>query len=143
MRTRMRCLDLVNPQKSGQPRQSNPARGRRLSALKRRRRGEGVAEHSFRLLIDGDTERHLDALFEAGCDDATFGAIDALRYADFDRVARTPADAVASAIRAVESVPTLRVLRVEPGDLVTAAQIAARLKRPRASVQALVSPAGP
>lgn len=79
-----------------------------------------MAEYSFRLILDGDVERNLDALFETGCDDATFGQIDDLCYADFDRVARTQAAAVSSAILAVESVPDMRVLRVQPRGPVTA-----------------------
>ena len=55
-----------------------------------------------------------DALFEAGCDDALVGTNRDGDYLDFGRVAPTLEDAVASARAAIESVPGLRVLRVEP-----------------------------
>jgi len=49
---------------------------------------------------DGAT---LDALFEAGCGDATFGQVDRVDYADFVREASSLAEAVRSAIEQVES----------------------------------------
>lgn len=69
-----------------------------------------MTEHNFTLIIDGDVEARLDDLFEAGCDDATFGSIDATHYAVFDRTAPTFDAAVSSAISDVESVPGLRVV---------------------------------
>lgn len=96
-------------------------------------------EHSFTLVVDGDVDAHLDELYEAGCDDATFGAVDGVRYADFDREGATLADAITSAIRDVESVPGLLVRRVEPDDLVTASEIAGRLHRSRESVRLLIA----
>jgi hypothetical protein len=63
-----------------------------------------MPEHNFTLLITGDVERHLDELYEAGCDDATFGSIDGTQYADFARQAGTLSEAIASAIGDVESV---------------------------------------
>lgn len=54
-----------------------------------------------------------DALFEAGCDDALVGTNPDGDFLDFVRAAPTLDDAVASARAAVESVPGLRVLRVE------------------------------
>jgi hypothetical protein len=59
-------------------------------------------------------QRHADALFEAGCDDATFGEQDGVYFGDFHRDAATFGDAVGSAIRQVEAaVPGLQVVRVE------------------------------
>ena len=55
-----------------------------------------------------------DALFEAGCDDALVGTNPDGDYLDFVRTAPTLEDAIASARAAIESVPGLRVLRVEP-----------------------------
>ena len=55
-----------------------------------------------------------DALFEAGCDDALVGTNPDGDFLDFGRAAPTLEEAVASARAAVESVPGLRVLRVEP-----------------------------
>ncbi len=80
----------------------------------------------------------MDALARAGCDDATFAERDGVAYADFDRRRPTFAAAVGSAIRAVEtSVPSLRVVRLEPDDLVAASTIAVRTKRSRESVRLL------
>ena len=93
-----------------------------------------MAEYNFTLILDGDVENHLDELFEAGCDDATFGTVDGVHYADFDREASSLAEAIASAIDDVESVPGLRVRRVEPDDLVTASEIAGRLQRKAARI---------
>ncbi|CAN5143729.1 DNA-binding protein [soil metagenome] len=95
--------------------------------------------HTFTLILSGPVDERIDDLFEAGCDDATFGEIDGVAYADFDREADSFIEAVVSAIRAISSVPGLRVRRLEPDDLVTAADIAQRLGRTRESVRLLVS----
>lgn len=99
-----------------------------------------MTEHIFTLVVEGDLEDDhvLDALFEAGCDDATFGTVDGSGYADFIREAPTFEQAVHSAIRDVESAPNLAVLRVEPDDLVTMLEIAQRLGRSRESVRLLI-----
>lgn len=96
-------------------------------------------EHYFVVVIDGDVEAKIDDLFEAGCDDATFGSVDGVHYADFERQAPTFQGAVSSAVRDVESVPGLVVRRIEPDDLVTASEIAERLGRSRESVRLLVA----
>lgn len=98
-------------------------------------------KYDFTLVIEGvlDDEQTMNALFEAGCDDATFGTVDDVAYADFHRRAGTFAEAVTSAIRAIESVPDLRVVRIEPDDLLTMSEIAKRLGRTRESVRLLVS----
>lgn len=71
---------------------------------------------TFTLLLQGIsplTPENLDALFEAGCDDATFGQRGSVFYADFDREAPSFAEAVDSAVTAIESVvPGLRVIRL-------------------------------
>ena len=59
-------------------------------------------------------EAVFDALFEAGCDDALMGTDPDGDYLDFGRAAPTLKEAVASARAAIESVPGLRVLQVEP-----------------------------
>jgi hypothetical protein len=98
-----------------------------------------MPEHNFTLLITGEVDAHIDELYEAGCDDATFGSVDGVQYADFSREARTLSEAITSAIRDVESVGGLRITRVEPEDLVTGAEIAKRLSRSRESVRLLAS----
>lgn len=98
-----------------------------------------MSEHTFALILSGPVDERVDDLFEAGCDDATFGEVDGVAYADFDREADSFIEAVVSAIRAISSVPGLRVRRLEPDDLVTAADIAHRLGRTRESVRLLIS----
>ncbi len=99
-----------------------------------------MIEHQFTLVLQGNPESDetIDALFEAGCDDATFGTVDNVGYADFVREAPSFGEAVRSAIRGVESVPGLRVVRIEPDDLVTMAEIAERMGRSRESVRLLI-----
>jgi hypothetical protein len=106
----------------------------------RGRRGQG---HEFTLVLEGVDvlePEHLDAWFEAGCDDATFGEVDGVGFADFARRAPSAPDAILSAIAQLESaVPSVRVIRVEPDDLVSASDIAARLGRSRESVRLLIA----
>lgn len=98
-------------------------------------------EHDFTLIVEGvlDDETTINALFDAGCDDASFGMIDDVGYADFSRGANTFAEAVRSAISDVEAVRGLQIVRIEPDDLVTMSDIARRLGRTRESVRLLVS----
>lgn len=100
-----------------------------------------MSEQEFTLVISGDLDDDsaLDALFEAGCDDATFGSVDGVGFADFIREAPSFLEAVRGAIEQVESVPGLRVTRVEPDDLVTMSEIAERLGRSRESVRLWIS----
>lgn len=91
--------------------------------------------HVFTRLLDRRPADHeFAALVDAGCDDAIFGAEDGLTVAEFDREALALADAIASAVRDVESAG-LRVLRVLDQDLVTLADIAHRVGRSRESVR--------
>jgi hypothetical protein len=96
-------------------------------------------EHNFTLILSGDVDAHLDELFEAGCDDATFGEVEGVAYAEFEREAKTFAEALASAVRDIHRVRGIRVVRIEPDDLVTASEIAERLGRTRESVRLLAS----
>ena len=98
-----------------------------------------MAEYDFELTISGElTDARLDALFEAGCDDATFSSRVNLIFADFTRDAPTMLEAVISAIQAVETVDELEVLRVDPDELVWASEIAQRTGRTRQSVDQLI-----
>jgi hypothetical protein len=106
--------------------------GRQMSTL------AAETAHSFTLVISGVAELSravLNRLFEAGCDDATFGGRDGYVYGDFDREAPTFADAVSSAIEQVEATG----LRVEPEELVSASEIAARTQRSREGVRLLIA----
>lgn len=101
--------------------------------------GTGTIQ-TFTLLLRGANPlEHLDALFEAGCGDAIFGEREGTYFAEFDREAPSLADAIASAIDQVEgAVPGLKVVRVEPDELVNAAAIATRTGRSRESIRLLI-----
>lgn len=100
-----------------------------------------MTEFEFVLVIDGpvDHDDAVDLLYEAGCDDATFGSVDGVGFGEFMREADSFASAVTTAIRDVESVPGFMVRRVEPDDLVTLSEIAERLGRSRESVRLLAA----
>ncbi|HXV62902.1 MAG TPA: hypothetical protein VEK15_19545 [Vicinamibacteria bacterium] len=80
-----------------------------------------------------------DALFEAGCDDATLAFRSGIAYLEFDREAPSLGDAIVSAIRDVERAdPRLKVVAVEPGDSVNASEIARRAQVTREYIRLLV-----
>jgi hypothetical protein len=96
--------------------------------------------YNFTLVLGGPSlgDDDLDRLFEAGCDDATFGHRLGQPIAQFDREAATFGAAVRGAIADIEeTLSATEVLRVEPDDLVTAATIAERTSRTRESVRQL------
>lgn len=96
--------------------------------------------YEFSLVLSGATELTdalEDAVFDAGCDDALLGVREGRLFLEFDRSAATALEAVLSAIEAAEQVPGLTVCRVEPEDLVNAADIGARTGRTRESVRLL------
>ena len=84
-------------------------------------------EHDFALVLSGVSELSpevMDALFEAGCDDATPSLRSGIVYLTFSRTAPTVKDAILSAIRNVrEANIGASVVRVDPRDLVTEAEI--------------------
>jgi hypothetical protein len=100
-----------------------------------------MGKFEFTLVIAGDVmpDTVIDALFETGCDDATFSGGQEASLGVFHRESSTFGEAAASAIGAVESVPGLVVQRIEPDDLVTLSEIAQRLGRTRESVRLLVA----
>lgn len=70
-----------------------------------------MREHEFTLVVQGGLDdAAVDALFEAGCGDATVGEVDGVGYADFVREAPSFDEALRSAIEQVESVPGLTVV---------------------------------
>jgi len=99
--------------------------------------------YEFTLLVEGadlQTDQAQDALFEAGCDDSTIGMIAGVQHLHFDREASSLAEALVSAITAVEqAVPGVRVVRVAPDEYVTLAEIAVRTGRTRESVRLLAT----
>jgi hypothetical protein len=99
--------------------------------------------HNFTLFVTGQDildDETMDALFEAGCDDALLGERDGAQYAVFDREADTFSEALASAIHTLRStVPELQVVRIEPDELVTLASIAERSGRSREYIRLLAT----
>ena len=96
---------------------------------------------SFTLFVEGADlfeDAVADALFEAGFDDATIGERDGTQYVAFDRRAASLGAALEQAIGGLEAaVSGLRVTRVEPDSLVTAAEIARRAGLSREQVRLL------
>jgi hypothetical protein len=92
-------------------------------------------EYDFSLILTGVKELTTaveNALFEAGCDDATLSLQYGLLYLEFSRQAPSLKDAILSAIRDVRKAAIgADVLRVDECDLVTPAEIARRIGRTR------------
>ena len=92
-------------------------------------------EHDFSLVVGGVpalTPEVENALFEAGCDDATLSIRYGLLYVEFSRSADSLKDALLSAIRDVQKAGIgAEVIRVDACNLVSAAEIARRIGRSR------------
>jgi hypothetical protein len=97
--------------------------------------------YNFALVLSGISEPESqieDALYEAGCDDAILSFRSGIAYVEFDREAEGFKEAILSAVRDVERAsPLLKVVRVEPGDLVNAAEIARRVQCTREYIRLL------
>jgi hypothetical protein len=95
-------------------------------------------EFDFALIIGGVSElneRVEKALFEAGCDDATFSIQYGWLYAEFSRSSASMQDAILSAIHDVRRANLdATVLRVDECNLVTPAEISRRIGRTRSLV---------
>jgi hypothetical protein len=106
-------------------------------------RTERDREHDFALVLTGITELTQaaeDALFEAGCDDATLSVRSGRVYLTFSRTAPTLKDAILSAIRDVKKAKIGGdVLRVDDCNLVTQADIARRIGRTRQLVHQYIT----
>ena len=104
------------------------------------RQREARPTHTFTLVLAGVrelTDALEDTLFEAGCDDALLGTRDGVVYLDFDREAPSFREALLSAIAEVETAG-FKVARVEPDELVTAAEIAQRTGRSRENIRQFI-----
>jgi hypothetical protein len=102
-----------------------------------------MQKFEFTLLLSAPssfpTSDQLDVLFDAGCDDALFGRTAGVAYADFVREGATFSEAVMSAIRGIEqTIPGVRISRVEPDDYVTVTDISKRTGWSREYVRLLV-----
>jgi hypothetical protein len=100
-------------------------------------------EHDFALVLTGITELSReaeDALFEAGCDDATLCVRYGRVYMTFSRSALSLKDAILSAIRDIRKAKIgADVLRVDACNLVTQAEIARRIGRVRQHIHQYVT----
>lgn len=71
--------------------------------------------HRFTLVVEGadlQAEPLIDAVFEAGCGDATVGRSEGIQYVDFSRDAPSLDEAIQSAIRDLRRVEGVRIARV-------------------------------
>lgn len=101
-----------------------------------------VKDWNFTLVLDRDVLSDndvLNALYEAGCDDASFGEIDGVFYAEFDREADAFSQAIFSAIREIEATGVRVVSVADPDELVTAADIADVIDQSRESVRLYIA----
>lgn len=95
--------------------------------------------HEFTFVLDHTTnDDEIDALYEAGCDDATPVQEEARTLLHFHREAASLAEALVSALRDVERTG-LHVAAVDTEDLVTVKDIAARTERSYESVRLLAN----
>lgn len=101
-------------------------------------KGGKKREYDFALIADGVNELSSsveDALFEAGCDDATVGMRHGRLYIEFSRAATSFKQAILSAIRDVRKAGVrAEVLRVDACPLVSASQVARRAGRSRQQI---------
>ena len=95
-------------------------------------------EYEFSLILCGvhELDRRIeDALFEAGCDDATLSVQYGTISMDFARASPSLKDAILTAIRDVRKADIgADVWRVDESDLVTPSEIARRLGRSRQQI---------
>lgn len=71
--------------------------------------------HHFTLIVDGpdlQSDALIDALFEAGCDDAAIGRVDGIQHVDFDRGAASLDRAILSAVADLERIEGVEVVRI-------------------------------
>lgn len=95
--------------------------------------------HTFRVVVTDPIDDELaDRLFEGGADDGVIETGPEGHSIGFDREAESFGSAVLSAIADVESCG-LEVLRIEPDELVSAADVAERTGRSRQSISSLIA----
>lgn len=103
----------------------------------------GEREHDFVLVLAGPLELSEDvenALFEAGCDDATISVRLGRIFLSFSRVAPSHREAILSAIRDVMKAKIgARILRVDENDLVSQSEIAHKIGRSRQLVHQFIT----
>lgn len=96
-----------------------------------------MTTHEFTFVLDRRADdEEIDALFDAGCDDATPEREDGRTFLHFDRDADTLAEALVSALQDVERAG-MRGVSVRSDDLVSLREIAGRTGRTYESVRLL------
>lgn len=102
-----------------------------------------MSEFDFTLILSGIcdfTDKQVDRLFEAGCDDATIAQRYGRVYVTFSREAESMVSAIISAIFDIQKADIgASVLRVDTCNLVTQAEIARRLERSRQNVEQYIN----
>ena len=105
-------------------------------------RSRVVNTFTFRLIVerpDLQDDRTLDALYEAGFDDATFGVENGVQYIEFARAAGSYGTALFSAMAQLRDVvPDVVIIDVDRSEYVTMSEIARRMGRSRESIRQLV-----
>ncbi len=108
-----------------------------------KKRADENKDFDFALALDGVkalTREVEDALFEAGCDDATLTWVYGRLWMEFTRTAASLGDAILSAIRDVRRADIgADVLQVDECNMVTQAEIARRAGRSRQYVHQLIT----
>jgi hypothetical protein len=106
--------------------------------MPRAKRPNCEREFDFALIVGGVSEltpKIEDALYEAGCDDATVSMQYGLLYVEFSRKAGSIEEAIFSAIHDIRKAKIgAEALRVDECNLVTASEIARRIDRTRQQV---------
>jgi hypothetical protein len=102
-----------------------------------------MGPHDFKVVFDLPSDEYtediLDALYEAGCDDATLGQFSGVFEAHFDRESTDILEAIVTAIDDIETAGVgAAVVRVEPDDLVSIGDIAERTGRTAESIRLLI-----
>lgn len=100
-------------------------------------------EYDFSLVLTGANELTTeveDAIFEAGCDDATLSVAYGRLWMEFSRTAPSLKDAILSAIRDVRKANIgADVLQIDECNLVTQSEIARRIGRTRQLVHQFIN----
>ena len=113
-----------------------------MTAIKKNQSKSTTQTYSFSLVLGGAAHASTeieDSLYQAGCDDALLGSRDGVLFLDFERNSTSLLEAVLSAVSDVHRANNgLSVSRVEPDDLVSAAEMARRLHRSRESIRLLI-----
>ena len=101
-----------------------------------------MTTYQFTLIVEApdlQSDDLVEALYEAGCDDALIGRVDDTQYLDFDRESLSLEEAILSAVADVEHVDGVEVIRLADAGLVSMTEIAARIQRTRESVRLLIA----